>query len=156
MSDKPMGYTYAIATRNPKKTFVFCKWFTNVQLAIDYAIGEVNDRSKYDVEFILIREGTNNADDPIIWDSRKHMPMQFAAAGKPLVEPMDPHQSYECHSSAAAHLVVYPGEVGSAKLPVIAFVCESMTGQSDSTARAILTHEDVRRLRNQLNQLLGE
>ena len=75
---KPVGYTFAIATRNPKQTFVFCKWFTTVQLAIDYAIGEVNDRSQYDVEFILIREGINSADDPIIWDSRKDMPKEAA------------------------------------------------------------------------------
>ncbi|MNF46483.1 hypothetical protein D3C85_493340 [compost metagenome] len=71
---KEIGYTYAIATRNPKQTFVFCKWFTTLQQAIDYAIGEVKDRSQYDVEFILIREGVTNTDDPIIWDSRKDMP----------------------------------------------------------------------------------
>lgn len=69
--DKAVGYTYAIATRNPKQTFVFCEWFTTMQLAIDYAIGEVNDRSEYDVDFILIREGVTGKDDPIIWDSRK-------------------------------------------------------------------------------------
>lgn len=73
---KSVGYTYAIATRNPKQTFVFCKWFTTLQQAIDYAIGEVKDRSQYDVEFILIREGVTNADDPIIWDSRKDMPKE--------------------------------------------------------------------------------
>lgn len=75
---KPVCYTYAIATRNPKQTFVFCKWFTTVQLAIDYAIGQVNERSQYDVEFIRIHEGTNSTDDPIIWDSRKDMPKEAA------------------------------------------------------------------------------
>ena len=71
--NKDIGYTFAIATRNPKQTFVFCKWFTTVEQAIDYAKGEIKDRSQYDVEFILIREGVTNADDPIIWDSRKDL-----------------------------------------------------------------------------------
>lgn len=68
---KETGYTFAIATRKPKQTFVFCKWFTTVEQAIEYAKGEIKDRSQYDVEFILIREGTDSKDDPIIWDSRK-------------------------------------------------------------------------------------
>lgn len=66
------GYTYAIATRNPKQTYVFCKWFSSQQKAIDFAVGEIKNRGGYDVEFILIREGVTNADDPIIWDSRKN------------------------------------------------------------------------------------
>lgn len=71
---KDIGYTFAIATRNPKKIFVFCKWLSDKQKAIDYAVGEIKDRSQYDVEFILIREGTKDAKDPVIWDSRKDMP----------------------------------------------------------------------------------
>lgn len=67
---KEIGFTYCISTRNPAQTFVFCKWFTTEELAIQYAMGEIEDRGQYDVEFILIREGTTNADDPIIWDSR--------------------------------------------------------------------------------------
>lgn len=68
---KPVGYTFAIATRNPRQTFVFCKWLANKQEAIDYALNELNSRG-YDVNFILIREGVESALDPVIWDSRKH------------------------------------------------------------------------------------
>lgn len=70
MSIKVTGYTFAIVTRNPKQTFVFCKWLSAVQMAIDYALQELKDRSEYDVEYILIREGVDSAKDPIIWDSR--------------------------------------------------------------------------------------
>ena len=76
---KETGYTYEIATSEPADTFVFCKWFTTQQKAIDYAVGELTARSQYVVEFILIREGITNSDDPIIWDSRKNYvptPMQ--------------------------------------------------------------------------------
>lgn len=69
---KQTGYTFTVATRNPKQTFVFCKWYTTQQEAIDFAVGELKDRSEYDVDFILIREGTNTAKDPVIWDSRKN------------------------------------------------------------------------------------
>lgn len=67
---KPIGYTFAVATRNPKQTFVFCKWLGDAQEAIDFAVQELKDRSQYDVDYILIRDGVVNADDPIIWDSR--------------------------------------------------------------------------------------
>jgi len=67
---KPIGYTFAVATRNPKQTFVFCKWLGDEQQAIDFAMQELKDRSQYDVEYILIRDGVVNAEDPVIWDSR--------------------------------------------------------------------------------------
>lgn len=67
---KPIGYTFAIATRMPKQTFVFCKWLKDLDEAIGYALQELKDRSQYDVEFILIRDGVINAEDPVVWDSR--------------------------------------------------------------------------------------
>lgn len=67
---KPVGYTFAIATRNPVQTFVFCKWLEDKNEAVAYAMGELKDRSMYDVNYILIREGTNSPKDPVIWDSR--------------------------------------------------------------------------------------
>lgn len=74
-------------------------------------------------------------------------------AQKPADEPMDPQQIYKCDSGCIDQLVVYPGDIDPT---IIAFVCESMTGQRDNKASVLLTHDDVRRLRNQLNQLLGE
>lgn len=93
---------------------------------------------------------------PLEVASKPTKQMQFAAEGKPLVEPMDPQQIYKCDSGCMDQLVVYPGEIEPGQLPVIAFVCEGMTGQSDNKASALLTHDDVRRLRDQLNQFLGE
>lgn len=75
---------------------------------------------------------------------------------KPAVEPMDPQQIYHCDSGVMDQLVVHPSELEPGGLPVIAFTCESMTGQSDKTAGVLLTYDDVRRLRDQLNQFLGE
>lgn len=75
---------------------------------------------------------------------------------KPAVEPMDPQQIYKCDSGCMDQLVVYPGEIEPGQLPEIAFVCEGMTGQGDNRASAILSMTDVRRLRDQLNQFLGE
>jgi hypothetical protein len=110
---KPIGYTFAIATRNPKQTFVFCKWLGGVQKAIDFAMQELKDRSQYDVEYILIRDGVVNADDPIIWDSRTapktevniwtHTPVP---AGFPLVE-----VNARFEKRAASVLVYHEGTV---------------------------------------------
>ena len=70
---KDIGYTFAIATRNPVQTFVFCKWLSDLNQAILYAKEQIKDRQHYDVEYILIREGTTDHNDPIVWDSR-HKP----------------------------------------------------------------------------------
>lgn len=67
---KPIGYTFAIATRNPKQTFAFCKWLKDLAEAIEYALQEIKDRSQYDVDFIIIREGVVSHKDPVVWDSR--------------------------------------------------------------------------------------
>lgn len=66
---KAVCFTFTIATRRPKQTFVFCKWLKDLAEAIEYSLGEIKDRSQYDVEFILIREG-EYAYDPVVWDSR--------------------------------------------------------------------------------------
>lgn len=68
---KRIGYTFCIRTRRPKNTFVFCKWLVDLNEAIAFAVGELKDRGRYDVDFILIREGTKDATDPVVWDSRK-------------------------------------------------------------------------------------
>lgn len=73
---KPKGFTFCIATRRPKETYVFCKWLADLNEAIAYAQGEINDRSQYDVDLILIRDGITDANDPVIWDSRKDMPKE--------------------------------------------------------------------------------
>jgi hypothetical protein len=70
---KSVGFSFAVATRNPTQTFLIFKWLEDVRVAVEYAVGEVNERSQFDVDYILIREGTNGAYDPVIWDSRQHM-----------------------------------------------------------------------------------
>lgn len=65
-----VGFTFAIVTRNPHQTFVFCKYLPSVKEAIEYAEGEIAERGQYDVEYILIRRGVSNHTDPIVWDSR--------------------------------------------------------------------------------------
>ena len=75
---------------------------------------------------------------------------------KPAVEPMDPQQVYLCDTGIMDQLVVYLSEIEPGEETTVAFVCEGMTGQGDSRASAILSMTDVRRLRNQLNQFLGE
>ena len=75
---------------------------------------------------------------------------------KLVVEPMDPQQNYLCMSGAMEQLVVYPTEEGPENVPSVAFVCESTNGQRDTFASTILNMDNVRRLRDQLNQLLGE
>ncbi|QHJ81356.1 MAG: hypothetical protein [Bacteriophage sp.] len=75
---------------------------------------------------------------------------------KPAVEPMDPQQIYQSITRCEEHLMVYPIEREPGQKPAIGFVCEGMTGQGDNRASAILNMTDVRRLRDQLNQLLGE
>lgn len=115
-----------------------------------------------DVKQVVLESASKGS---VIWDSeveRQQMAelygskIPFAAEGKPLVEPMDPQQIYKCDSGCMDQLVVYPAEHEPGHSPAIAFVCESMTGQRDNKASALLSHDDVRRLRNQLNQLLGE
>lgn len=71
MMAKRIGYTFCIRTRKPTDTFVFCKWLVDLNEAIAYAVGELKDRAHYDVDFILIREGTTGSTDPVQWDSRK-------------------------------------------------------------------------------------
>lgn len=120
------------------------------------------DKMAYDALLNMLK-----ASGVIAKDAQPDWPMLIHIAGeytdhlnsesvKPLVEPMDPQQIYKCDSGCMDQLVVYPGEIEPGQLPVVAFVCEGMTGQSDNKASALLTHDDVRRLRNQLNQLLGE
>ena len=75
---------------------------------------------------------------------------------KPAMEPMDPQQEYRCDSGAMDQLVVYPVNVISDEAPVVSFVCESMTGQRDQVVSVVLDKENTLRLRNQLNQFLGE
>lgn len=110
---------------------------------------------------------TLKASGVIVKDAQPDWPMLIHIAGeyadylnseptKPAVEPMDPMQKYKCDTDAMDQLIVYPWEVEPGQLPVIAFVCERMTGQGDNKESALLTHDDVRRLRNHLNQLLGE
>lgn len=75
---------------------------------------------------------------------------------KPVVVPMDPEQVYLCDTGINDQLVVYPAEADPGDPPTVAFVCEGVTGQGDNRASAILNMTNVRRLRNQLNQFLGE
>lgn len=107
---------------------------------------------------------TLKASGVIAKDAQPDWPMLIHVAGeytdhlnsdpvKPLVEPMDPQQIYKCDSGCMDQLVVYPSDIDPT---VVVFVCEGMTGQNDNKTSALLTHDDVRRLRNQLNQLLGE
>lgn len=106
---------------------------------------------------------TLKASGVIVQDAQPDWPMLIHIAGeytdhlnqvgeKPAVEPMDPQQIYRCDSGAMDQLVVLPNEIGE----FTKFICESMTGQSDTVVSVILPKEDVRRLRDQLNQLLGE
>lgn len=93
---KQTGYTFAVATRNPKQTFVFCKWMSSQQKAIDFAVGELNDRGAYDVDFIVIREGTNSAEDPVIWDSRKnYVPVPVKSAIRLKIEELYQQNNYD-------------------------------------------------------------
>ena len=74
---------------------------------------------------------------------------------KPAAEPMDPVQKYYCDTGVADFLVVYPSEEGLRVNPSLSFVLESTHGRNVKTS-ALLTYDDVRRLRDHLNQLLGE
>lgn len=111
--------------------------------------------------------GLLQANGVICKDAKPDWPMLIHIAGeytdhlnqvkdKPVVEPMDPEQVYLCDTGINDQLVVYPAEADPGDSPTIAFVCEGMTGQGDNRASAILSMTDVRRLRDQLNQLLGE
>lgn len=110
---------------------------------------------------------TLKASGVIVQDAQPDWPMLIHIAGeytdhlnqvkdKPVVEPMDPEQVYLCDTGINDQLVVYPAEADPGDSPTVAFVCEGMTGQGDNRASAILSMTDVRRLRDQLNQLLGE
>ena len=90
------GYTFDVVTRNPKQTFVYYKWMTSQQKAIDYAVGELNDRGEYGVDFIVIREDTNSAEDPIIWDSRKnYVPVPVKSAIRLKIEELYQQNNYD-------------------------------------------------------------
>ena len=115
-----------------------------------------------DVKQVIVGSASKGS---VIWDSeveRQQMTelygskIPFAAEGKPLVEPMDPQQCYLCLSGAQDQLVVYPTEEGVHNEPSVAFICESANGQRDHFGSTVIKMDDVRRLRNQLNQLLGE
>lgn len=69
---------------------------------------------------------------------------------------LDLEQIYYCDTGAMDKLVVYPSETESGEYPTVSFVTESTYGQSVNKVSAILVMDDVRRLRNQLNQVLGE
>ena len=90
------GYTFAVVTRNPKQTFVYCKWVASHQRAIDYAVGELNDRGEHDVDFIIIRKGTGSAKDPVIWDSRKnYVPVPVKSAIRLKIEELYHQNNYD-------------------------------------------------------------
>lgn len=71
-------------------------------------------------------------------------------------EPMDPQQVYLCEVGTNDQLVVYLREIEPGEETTVGFVCEGMTGQGDNQASAILSMTNIRRLRDQLNQFLGE
>lgn len=120
------------------------------------------DRMAYDALL-----NTLKASGVIVDDAQPDWPMLIHIAGeyidhlnqvkkKLAVEPMDPQQNYLCVSGAMEQLVVYPTEEGPENVPSVAFVCEGTNGQRDTFASTILNMDNVRRLRDQLNQLLGE
>lgn len=68
---KLIGYTFTIACKKPAEVYVFSKYMKDKDEAIAYAESELESKSEYGVQFILIRLGTIGAQDPIIWDSRR-------------------------------------------------------------------------------------
>lgn len=111
MKVQTIGYTFTIVCRNNRTPYVFCKYYLCLDEAIAYARAELAARSKYDVEYILIREGVNSPADPIVWDSRK-------VVAAPVSEP----------SALAKHAI---------SLVEQAFVFNQLTPQPTSPSRAL-------------------
>lgn len=110
---------------------------------------------------------TLKASGVIVQDAQPDWPMLIHIAGeytdhlnqvrdKPAVEPMDPEQTYLCETGINDDLIVYPQEVDPRHPQIIVFLCECKTSQGTHQGSVHLSMDNVRRLRNQLNQFLGE
>lgn len=118
------------------------------------------DRMAYDALL-----NTLKASGVIVQDAQPDWPMLIHIAGeyidhlnqvkdKPAMEPMDPQQQYHCSTGVKDTMTVYPSEVEKPDEVTLSFVIESKHCR-DAKTSVISTKEDVRRLRNQLNQFLG-
>lgn len=61
-------FTYCIVTTGQRSPFVFCHYDITLEKAIEYAKQQMLERP---VEYITIREGITDHNDPIVWDSRQ-------------------------------------------------------------------------------------
>lgn len=110
---------------------------------------------------------TLKASGVIVQDAQPDWPMLIHIAGeyidhlnqvkdRPAMEPLDPEQVYLCETGMNDDLVVYPQEVDPRQPQIIVFLCECKTSHGTHQGSVHLSMGNIRRLRNQLNQFLGE